>query len=260
MGIVWSLLALFASAGDLKIVGDLQASRPEASVPAWAIAAWQEDGERLLSVLPGDPSVTLTVEAGLTEPGRLDIAASTEGSDISIRLSGDGWLNDTEKARRLLRQNLAHEIAHVPQLERFDSAFEPVFLHEGYAEARSLDLLIEAKLWTVADARRALLGFEQRCLMALRRGPLWPQIQAEDRDATYACGAVIVLAAASEAGMSVDDLHKDYAAAMVNPVGLGPWARSRLGRPYTRSIVRFLTTDHSRGATSAIEGLRAGRL
>lgn len=260
MGIVWSLMALFASMGELKIVGDLQADHPDASVPAWAITAWQEDGERLLMALPGDPSVTLTVEAGLAERGRLDIAASTEGTDISIRLSGDGWRNDSEKARRLLRQNLAHEISHVPQLERFDSAFEPIFLHEGYAEARSLDLLIEAKLWTVADARRAMLGFEQRCLIALRRGPLWPQIEAEDRDATYACGAIIVLAAAAAAQMSVDNLHKEYAEAMINPVGLGPWARARLGRPFSRSTVRFLTTDHSGGAVSAIEGLRAGRL
>ena len=251
---MWSLLALFA----MPVV-TMEAGEP--APPGWALEAWADDIERLMGRVDlGEDGVELTLswQAGL--PDRLDVAGEAEQAEIHITLEGEGWQHDTEKARRVLRQNLAHEISHVPQLRRLDTAFEPLILHEGYAEAQSLELLIRAKLWTAADARRARLGFEQRCLGALREGPLLPQIEAGERDAVYACGAVLVLAAADTARTTPESLHRSYAEAAINPAGLGPWAKAALGEDFTRSALRFVTTDFSGGPTAAIEGLRAGRL
>lgn len=232
----------------------------EPGPPSWAQTAWAEDAAALVEILPGDADLTIAVTGDISGAGRLFIAGQVNGDVIDIHLSGDGWKEESTKARRLLQLNLAHELAHVPQRQDLDTSFEPVILHEGYAEARALDLLVEAKLWPVAEVRQTRAGIEQRCLMALARGRLYEQAEAGNRDATYACGAMLWLAASAKADLPLDLLYREYAQAMEHPAGLGPWLQDTLGREFTRSAIRFVTQDYSHAPAAALEGLAAGRL
>ncbi|RFB05725.1 hypothetical protein [Parvularcula marina] len=282
MAVVWSLLALLAmAASPVEIVPDEPGIGGQ-DVPAWTKEAWQADGDALLAVSSFDGSLQLsvgqvpftTIEADEPDVARVNVATVPHGQlsliahtsleeqagRIRIELIGDGWQAGSDKARHLLRQNLAHEIAHLAQKQRYDSAYELAVLHEGYAEARALDLLIDAKLWTAADVRLARLGFEQSCEAALRRGPLLPQIEAGDREASYACGALLWIAASERVNARPDVLHRSYAKAVRQPAGLGPWARETFGPDFTRSAYMFLTANYSGGPQTALEGLAAGRL
>ena len=255
MGFVWAVLAAMA----MPVVVQLQPGTP--TPPAWAFEAWADDAERLLAPVDlGREEVTLSLAWRQGASDHLDLYGEAERDRVMVTLEGEGWQAESARARRLLRQNLAHEVAHIAQLRRFDSAFEPRLLHEGYAEAQSLELLILARLWSNADARRARLGFEQRCIEKLREGPLLPRMEAGDRQVTYACGAVLWLAAADRAGTSPETLHRSYAEAAAWPWGLGSWARATLGREFTRSAWHFVTMDLSHAPESAIAALRAGQL
>lgn len=241
-------------------------------IELWIIESWKADGARLLaaSAFKGalDLKVSFQVEPAPSRDGpkgTLSISALTvlhapKDATIHIDLIGRGWLEDSATGRRLLRQNLAHEIAHLAQKQRYDSAFESALLHEGYAEAQALDLMVEARFWGHDDRRQAIFGLEQRCLEALREGPLAPQIEARKEDATYACGAVLILAAADRAGMSVHQLHQHYAHTMKTPHRLGVWLKETLGRNFMLLARRFIEDDHRFGANPMIEDLRAGRL
>ena len=270
-----------AAASPVEIVPDEPGIGGQ-DVPAWTKEAWQADGDALLAASSFDGRLQLsvgqapfaTVEADGSGASRVNVASVPHGQlsliahtsleeqagRIRIELIGDGWQAGSDKARHLLRQNLAHEIAHLAQKQRYDSAFELPVLHEGYAEARALDLLIDAKLWTAADVRLARLGFEQACEVALKRGPLLPQIEAGDREASYACGALLWIAASERVNARPDVLHRSYAKVMRQPAGLGPWARETFGPDFTRSAYMFLTANYSGGPQTALEGLAAGRL
>ncbi len=270
-----------AAASPVELVPDRPGIGGQ-DVPAWMKEAWQADGDALLAassfdghlqlsvgmirgfLVETEGSDTTRVNVTTVPHGQLSLLASTtlQGrmGRIRILVNGDGWQAGSDKARHLLRQNLAHEIAHLAQKQRYDSAYELAALHEGYAEARALDLLIDAKLWTAADVRLARLGFEQSCEVALKRGPLLPQIEAGDREASYACGALLWIAASERVNARPDVLHRSYAKAMRQPAGLGPWARETFGPDFTRSAYMFLTANYSGGPQTALEGLAAGRL
>ncbi|GAB4518334.1 MAG: hypothetical protein Kow00133_03290 [Amphiplicatus sp.] len=149
------------------------------------------------------------------EAGRLDLRGDALPGQILIALSGAGWRAPGEGARETLRRALAHEAAHLWQAAaRPSAAGAPDWIHEGAAEALSVEALAGAGYWTPAQADEArartryacAAGLDGRSLRAAAAAGRWP--------AVYACGHALIAAAAAahnQAG-AVAPFWRDFAA------------------------------------------------
>lgn len=252
-------MALIASTQPLALdVGD--------AVPAWVSKSWISDSERLagpLDEMIKAGSVTPHLQAvydASDEPVRR-ISAYTEGDQVTVQLSGRGWQVPSASARRELQQNLAHELIHTHQLKLYDSALEPRWLHEGFAEALSLELLLRAEIWTDREAAAYRERLDEDCAAVLEEGPLVAAFARDDRRASYSCGFVLVDAMAQSASLPASELFSAYAHAQ----GLGFEAvfaaRQKLPAGYLARVSRFIFNDHRDAPGQRIvAALRSGRL
>lgn len=251
LALCWLLLG-FASGPTLTVDDG-------GTAPAWVTDQWTADGTQLLAGL-GDWDVPLPAHVALRggwsdqAPSRLNIRAEAMAGRVRIVLSGDAWGAPSASARLLLRQNLAHELAHQWQLAVKRPADEPGWFHEGMAEALALTLLTDTGLGTPAEAILLGDGLRSRCARALREGPLE---SLRSRDATYGCGFVIIEALAGEVGGSVA-LQRRYAA---HQGSFDAFLDAVASVPLRRSVDRFRRADLTRAAPGwAFGALRAGRL
>ena len=247
---VWCVMAVIASAA--------------APVPSWITDLWAEDRPALEAALGAVGSTSPAELNGSYDPApvdRLDIDAHASVEEITIRLSGTGWAKASNKGRWLLQQNLAHELVHTVQLKKLSIHAEPRWLHEGYAEARAIDILETSGLWSPEEVRAWHDLNDQRCITVLEKGALEKSLAAGDRHADYACGAIIVDAIAALAGRPLVAVHDDYAAQRAKGRPLLSILRDLVDRDTARQVIIFVTQDYSHGAARyAIDGLRAGRL
>lgn len=252
-------MALIASTQPLALeVGD--------DVPEWIARSWISDSARLagpLEEMIQAGSIAPHLKAGYDaadEPVRR-IAAYTEGAQVTVQLSGRGWQVPSASARRELQQNLAHELIHTHQLQLYDSVLEPRWVHEGFAEALSIELLLRAEVWTDREVSAYRRRLDEECAAVLEEGPLAAAFARGERRASYACGFVVIDAMAQSGGLPVSELFSVYA----NAQGLGLnavfAARRKLPPGYLARVSRFIFNDH-RGAPGQriVAALRSGRL
>jgi len=85
-------------------------------------------------------------------PGFSMKGGATNGQ-ITYRLSGQGVLKDSPKARSIVRRLVTHEIAHIWQnnVSRGGIGEDAPWIHEGGAEAMALDAMQNTGMWTTAE-------------------------------------------------------------------------------------------------------------
>lgn len=85
-------------------------------------------------------------------PGFSMKGGATNGQ-ITYRLSGQGVLKDSPKARSIVKRLVTHEIAHIWQnnVSRGGIGEDAPWIHEGGAEAMALDAMQNTGMWTIAE-------------------------------------------------------------------------------------------------------------
>ncbi len=150
--------------------------------------------------LPTEPELFLTWR-GADEPGRLYYKGDALPGQVLISLVGGGWRDDTAKAREIFQRATAHETAHLWQVEaRPLSDAVPTWIHEGGADALAAEAMVAAGLWDGADKRRDFTAARAACAQATAGRTLLAAEAAGDWRAAYACGHVLTVIAAGEAG------------------------------------------------------------
>jgi hypothetical protein len=232
--------------------------------PAWAVEEWEGTAPALADIYAerlGTPPGTLrlAVAHASREPGRLDLRAVTTPRMISVTLAGRGWDEPSDSGRRTLRLNLAHELAHHWQLQSRRWAYEPLHLHEGFAEALGIEAMGAAGLWSRAEADAYRDDLADRCATVLATGPLSVRLARQDREAANACGYVLIEGALAASGRSASAAFTLY---QTTPGSrLGPLLWEEAGPSFLADANEFVRADYSRADTTAIvRAFRAGRL
>ena len=130
--------------------------------------------------------------------GQILIEGDSVRGQSLIRFAGGGVAAQGEEAQRRIRQNIAHELAHLWQLERDGVSRAPDWLHEGAAEAIGLESLYITEKYADADYAAMLEGARAGCAAALRRGPLDKAGGQGRHQASYDCGAILWIALAAQ--------------------------------------------------------------
>ncbi|WOI52742.1 hypothetical protein [Parvularcula sp. LCG005] len=253
MHALWSVLLLFAS---------IEAH----AAPSWVTEAQDTHAAILMpayraafpTIAPDDPVFEVTLDDSVA--GQMNIAATTDVNVIRVRLTGEGWSGLTAQGDALLKQNTAHELAHVWQLARLDAVWEPRWLHEGFAELVAVDILVRSGLWSVADRDRWRDRTDGRCENAMKTGALAGRFAVGDEAAAYACGYVVLDVVAVRLGMTGAELFLAYADAVEHPEKMMQLADA-VRIDTLSGLNRFVFEDLSRANGKwVIDALRAGRL
>lgn len=192
---------------------------------------------------------------------RLDLDGRAVPGRAVVNLSGAGWAAPSEKGAVLLAQHVAHEIAHLYQLQLYDGPLEPRVLHEGFAEALALEGLADTGRWDAAAVAAWRASAVARCGRAMENGPLYPQWIGGDADASYGCGFVVIEIVAEAAGLRPTGLYAAYAARMRDGRSLRTWAADTLPAGLRQSLTAFAVENYSAAdPADVIAQLRAGRL
>ncbi|MEM6746517.1 MAG: hypothetical protein AAF608_03755 [Pseudomonadota bacterium] len=248
----WSMLMAMAA---LVIV---MAGNASAAVPGWTKRAVDEVVPTLLEGLALDerPRITLRWKQGDHPPGVRIIESQTRGDEVLIQLLGS-WRTSSEEARSQLVRNLAHELAHVWQWSLGDPV-EPRLLHEGFAEAIAIDLLVRCRELCRASPERLVIKLEGQCRYALQMGRVGG---LNERGAIYGCGAVLTESIAVAAQLSPQDLYRRYTETDRSMSDFLDLTEQLAGQRYAVSARTFLTADLRMASPSTTMGrLRAGRL
>lgn len=144
-----------------------------AKVSAYYDTAYQ----RLLK----DPLLIMLSVSGFDGDG-LSIKGGAVMGQLSYRFDGKATLADHPKYREVLKQLVAHEMAHLQQmgLARGGVGDDDPWIHEGGAEAMSLDAVLQTGLWT--EDRVAAYGKEKATICEKLGNSV------ETYDGIYACG------------------------------------------------------------------------
>ncbi|NNU16679.1 hypothetical protein HK107_10135 [Parvularcula sp. ZS-1/3] len=223
----------------------LTAFAPNASaeeVPEWIERQVAVQAESLAQVLdlPRVPFLTLDYDRETPIEGLRVLDADAGPEKATIRFRGD-WTTPDADMRDLIARNLAHELAHVWQY-RTGQPSETRFLHEGFAEAMAVEALIACGDVCGGDPAALAREQEARCRSSMSRGPL---IAEDSRVKGYGCGAVVTLAAARKAEMSVQAFYLAFAATKRSNQDFLDVARERAGQDFAVAAFSFLNTDHS---------------
>ncbi|GGD05198.1 hypothetical protein [Aquisalinus flavus] len=217
--------------------------------------------------LPARPELYMLYAAG--QPGQIAIEGDSVRGQVLIRFIGGGLNEVGQEARRRVLENIAHEMAHLWQLERDGVGAAPDWLHEGGAQAIGLESLFITEQYADADYA-AMLGRTQRtCANALAGGPLDRAAARGEHEASYACGVMAWTAlSAQREGATVVATWKafaDFAAGRRDGQSAeafydfaAEWSGSE---PFTRSLRQFVRADWS-GANGRmiVDGLFEGSL
>ena len=220
---------------------------------AWAFAFWSEAvrDEAARLGLPA-PQVRTRYRPEAEAAGALNLLGTAGPGAVTILLEGSGWQERSGTAERLLTRNAAHEAAHLYQ-HALGAPSEPQWLHEGFADAMALATL---------DARGQAAGWAggQRCAGALRRARLRDRFAANDPDALYDCGSLLIRAVAEARGESPRALYDALVAAGRTEAAFLALA-GEAGPQWPRSARAFLSRDWTNSDPFwVIRSVRAGRL
>lgn len=173
--------------------------RDEVADFAPAIAAALQD--ILARALPMTPNIFVAV-GDLSPPGKLSYSGDALPGQYQMTLAGGGWKEKSDQALNILRLSTAHETAHLWQAAtRPISDAAPSWIHEGGADALAAEAMVAAGYWTKADVAANFEKAKEVCVRRLE-GLSLTRAETEGRwDAVYACGHVLTVAAAGEAGV-----------------------------------------------------------
>ncbi|MEO1042331.1 MAG: hypothetical protein AAFX52_08575 [Pseudomonadota bacterium] len=237
----------------MAIVGNASAT-----VPAWTKTTLDEVVPPLLASLGLEqpPRITMRWEKGDLPDGVRVVESQVRGDEVLVSMTGS-WREYSPEARSQLVRNLAHELAHVWQWSLGDP-FEPLILHEGFAEAMAVDLLVRCRDVCRASPERLVISLEDQCRQALRKGRVG---SLNERDAIYGCGGVLVESIAIAAQMSPQELYSHYAETERTMAAFLALTEESAGRKFALSARTFLTADFRlASASKTMARLRAGRL
>lgn len=234
------------------------AGNASAAVPGWAKRATDEVVPVLMEALEleHEPQITMRWEKGDNPPGVRIIDSQARGNSVLVQLIGS-WEEPSEEARSQLVRNLAHELAHVWQWS-LGVPNEPRLLHEGFAEAIAIDVLVRCREICRASPERLVIKLEGQCRDALREG----RVGAINRiEAIYGCGAVLTEGMSVAAELSPQDFYRRYADTERSMADFLELTEELAGRRFALSARTFLTADLRMASPSTTMGrLRAGRL
>lgn len=237
-------------------------------MPAWTTAAWAAEAPAIIDqmnqLIPGDVvtgPITLHAVMNASTPQRQDLRAYAEGRRIHVRLNGEGWRDASAEGRATLRQNLAHELAHIWQVAAYDSLLEPRWIHEGFAEALAMAALERADMWSGSDVMAYRAAQDAQCAEVLADGPLIAALERDDRRAVYACGFVIIDVTSGVVGQNPGQLFGLYVTGMTTGNGLARTVVDATPTGYLRRVRTFLYYDFTdQPPERVIANFRSGRL
>ena len=250
MKLVWLALALLAS-GAAHAQSPVARAEAEARAAGWAYAFWQARVAALAPEMGVPAPAVRTRYATGSAPGALNLLGSAEPGLVTLHLEGTGWGDRSEKAEGVLARNAAHEVAHLVQYATGPAERDPLWLHEGFAEAIARDAVL-------ARGEAAPGGAEARCAAVLKQGPVRRAFRRGDNNAYYDCGALVVRAVAAARGEGAAELYRAFAAAGRTEAAFLSLAEEVDLR---RSVEAFLRTDYAAAKPSWVYAqLREGRL
>ena len=197
------------------------------------------------------------------------IEGDTVPGQIMLRLAGGGFRAENDQSTNLVLRIVAHELAHIWQLQNVGTSASPDWLHEGMASALGDEALYLAHLWTEDRYRSALNKVTGDCADAMRRGPIAEAPVTGHHQASYACGQLLVLVSAKQVdGATISQLWLAFTAwATDHQTGLSEDAFISFMAEWTDnaefavSIKRFVTTDYTQAKpANIIAKLLAGEL
>lgn len=150
--------------------------------------------------LAAKPDVFIAHEAGGPE-GLLRYAGDALPGQFQLSLYGGGWRAPTGLARDLLHRAAAHEAVHLWQ-----AAVNPLgpdvpgWIHEGAADAIAAETLRAVGLWDRDDVARDFERAQKECAAELDDGSLRGATGRGAVRALYACGQLLMQAAAGAPG------------------------------------------------------------
>lgn len=177
-----------ASSGALRTLIDPAA-------PAWVREALADTAEKVAAVYarglgrPAPSTLALIVGAkGLDKPG-YSIKGGAMPGQIVYKLEGSDLRKESPQGRRRLQQLAAHELAHVWQnaVSRGGIGDTQPWVHEGGAEALSLQALQASGLWTAEQVAEESANLLRECRESQAKHAADPSQPAPWRD-HYTCG------------------------------------------------------------------------
>ncbi|MFZ6745564.1 basic secretory protein-like protein [Undibacterium sp. JH2W] len=99
------------------------------------------------------------------ESSGFSMKGGATNGQITYRLSGNGLLKDSPKARDMVKRVVTHEMAHIWQnnVSRGGIGESAPWIHEGGAEAMAMDALQNTALWTAEDVSAYQTAAIARC-------------------------------------------------------------------------------------------------
>lgn len=159
------------------------------------------------------PNIFLAFEKG-GPYGLMRYSGDALPGQFQLSLYGGGWKLPTELGIDLLRRAMAHEAVHLWQtaISPLDDDV-PGWIHEGAADAIAAEALVALGYWTGEDAAHELKRATNECADELRDGSLADAERRGSIRAFYACGHILVEAAARahNDAASVADFWRDFA-------------------------------------------------
>ncbi len=156
----------------------------------------------LQRALPTKPNIFVAM-GDLSEEGRLNYSGDALPGQYQMTLAGGAWKQASPQALSVLRRTTAHEAAHLWQAAaRPKSDAVPDWIHEGGADALAAEAMLAAGYWTDDDATANLDEARLKCSASLEQLSLQRAEADENWDAVYACGQVLNVAAAGDAGVA----------------------------------------------------------
>jgi hypothetical protein len=130
------------------------------ATPTWLVDVMQETTGKVTSYydaafqrkLDKAPLVMVAM-IGFDTPG-ISMKGGAVAGQVVYRLEGAGFKDDNPKKRKMVAELIAHELAHVWQLNvrRGGAGEAEIWVHEGGAEAIATKALAATGIWTEEDA------------------------------------------------------------------------------------------------------------
>jgi hypothetical protein len=197
------------------------------ATPAWMRETFLDAGAKLSAYYekayrrPLKDELLIMLSVSGFDASGLSIKGGAVIGQLSYRFDGKATLIDHPKYREALTQVVAHELAHLWQmsLTRGGVGKDDPWIHEGGAEAMSLDGVLQTGLWT-QDAVAAYN--KQKAAVCDKLGN-----SVDSYDGIYACGLVrfnnlgVAIVPLWRAMMEVTETKGDvYSASMIDAIVL----------------------------------------
>ena len=202
------------------------------ATPAWMRETFLDAGAKLSAYYekayqrPLKDELLIMLSVSGFDASGLSIKGGAVMGQLSYRFDGQATLVDHPKYREVLTQVVGHELAHLWQMNiaRGGVGQDSPWIHEGGAEAMSLDGLLQTGLWTEG----AVAAYNtQKSTICDKLGN-----STDSYDGIYACGLVrfnklgVPIVPLWRAMMEVSETKGDvYSASMIDAIAL------KLGMP-----------------------------